>query len=256
MTLGRKSLTVECKDRAPTPELTVSAGYARALMDLAVSKGASALALAERCGINPDDLADQDNRIPFEKYVALMRTSKDLARDPALALHFGETVDLAEISIVGLIGRASQTMVEAFAQLQRYGRLVVEVDVGTAGRFQLVPGDGGIWLVDTRPNPNSFPGLSESGFASIVCGCARMIRDAGWVGELPTPKAVHFTHADPGYRAEYERIFRSPVVFESDKNAMLIDAKWLKSQTRAATALWLRRVERACRGAAQAIGKF
>ena len=227
MAPGGKGLTVECTDRVHRPELTVAAGYARALLDLAVSKGATAKTLAEKSGIDPNDLADQDNRIPFEKYVALMRAGKDLARDPALALHFGEIVDLSEISIVGLIGRASQTMVEAFAQLQRYGRLVVEVDVGTAGRFQLAPGDGGIWLVDTRPNPNDFPELSESGAASIVCGCARMIRDAGWVDEMPAPKAVHFTHADPGYRAEYERIFRTPVVFESDKNAILADEKWL-----------------------------
>jgi AraC-like DNA-binding protein len=226
MTPDGKSLTVESKGRAARPEFTVAAGYARALLDLAVSKGADAKTLAMRSGIDPDDLADQDNRIPFEKYVALMRAGKDLARDPALALHFGETVDLSEISIVGLIGRASQTMSEAFAQLQRYGRLVVEVDVGTAGRFQLARGDGGVWLVDTRPNPNDFPELTESGFASVVSGCTRMIRDSGWAGELPPPRAVHVTHADPGYRAEYERIFRTPVVFESDSNAMLVDEKW------------------------------
>ena len=36
-------------------------------------------------------------------------------------------------------------------------------------------------------------------------------------------KEVHVTHAAPSYRAEYERIFRAPTVFDSDKNALQID---------------------------------
>lgn len=215
---------------AKSPEVvtehTVAAGYARGLIDLAVSKGARAKALAERSGIDPENLADQDNRIPFARYVALMRAAKDLTNDPALALHFGAAIDMSEISIVGLIGRASQTMIEAFAQLNRYARLVVEVDVGSADRFRLTPGPGGFWLTDTRRNPNDFPELTESAFAHIICSCVRMIRDSGWTGERPSPKAVHVTHADPGYRAEYDRIFETPVFFESDRNAILIDARW------------------------------
>src|SRR5579871_5675768 len=106
------------------PELTVAAGLARGLIDLAMSKGASAAAMMERSGIIPDDLADQDTRIPFDKYVLLMRAGKALSNDPALALHYGETNDMARISVVGLLGHASETMLEAFAQLNRYGRLV------------------------------------------------------------------------------------------------------------------------------------
>ena len=92
------------------PELTIAAGSARALLELAVSKGASRKVLAERSRIDPAQLQDPDNRIPFAKYVALMRAGKELCNDPALALHFGEAFDFAEISIVGLIGRASETM--------------------------------------------------------------------------------------------------------------------------------------------------
>src|SRR5215472_16649921 len=71
-------------------EPTVAAGYARGLMELAVSKGASRRVLAQRSGIDPQELQDQDHRIPFAKYVALMEAGKELCHDPALALHFGE----------------------------------------------------------------------------------------------------------------------------------------------------------------------
>jgi hypothetical protein len=197
------------------PELTVAAGLARGLMELAVSKGASRKALAERSCIDPQDLLDQDRRIPFVKYVALMRAGKELCDDPALALHYGETNDLSQISIVGLLGYACETMLEAFAQLNRYGRLVVEFD-GGPGRFKLSHAKGGAWVVDTRQNANDFPELTESTFARMVCGPRRF-------GVPQLVKEVHVTHAEPTYRAEYNRIFQAPVVFRSEWNAMLVD---------------------------------
>ena len=40
-------------------------------------------------------------------------------------------------------------------------------------------------------------------------------------------KAIHVTHAEPAYRAEYDRIFQMPVVFESGENALLLsDDAW------------------------------
>jgi AraC-like DNA-binding protein len=197
------------------PELTVAAGLARGLMELAVSKGASQKALAERSCIDPQELLDQDRRIPFVKYVALMRAGKELCGDPALALHYGETNDLSQISIVGLLGYASETMLDAFAQLNRYGRLVVEFD-GGPDRFKLSHTKGGAWIVDTRQNANDFPELTESTFARMVCGPRHF-------GVPQLVKEVHVTHAEPTYRAEYDRIFQAPVVFRSEWNAMLVD---------------------------------
>jgi AraC-like DNA-binding protein len=206
------------------PELTIAAGTARALTELAASKGASRKALAERSGLSPAELQDPDNRIPFAKYVALMRAGKELCNDPALALHFGEAFDFADISIVGLIGRASETMAEGFAQFNRYARLAVEVEVdgaGCADRFRLERTAGQLSVVDARKNPDDFPEQTETTFARMVCTSRR------WFGDQQFIKAVHVTHAEPPYRAEYERIFQMPVVFGSDKNALLTDDAWL-----------------------------
>jgi AraC-like DNA-binding protein len=204
-------------------ELTVGAGFVRGLMRLAVSKGASEHDLAQRAEINPQDLLDQDKRIPFRKYVALMRAAKLACSDPALGLHYGEAVDVSEISIVGLLGRASETMVDAFAQLKRYARLIVEVEVVSTNaddRFAFSREGDQVWLVDTRMNPNDFPELTESAFAHIVCSTRHL-------GDTPFAKAVQVTHADPGYRAEYERIFQAPVAFDCPRNALRLDPTWL-----------------------------
>jgi len=64
-------------------ELTVAAGAVRALMEFAISRGAARDALAQRCRILPAELRDRDARVPFSKYVLLMRAGQELCRDPA-----------------------------------------------------------------------------------------------------------------------------------------------------------------------------
>src|ERR1700710_1699574 len=129
--------------RAPSTggaaERTVGAGFARGLLEFAVSKGANQAALLAQSGIDPAQCLDQDARIPFFRYVALMRAAKALSGDSALGLHYGEGVDIATVSVTGLIGQASETMGEAFVQLNRYVRLVVETDnEGDGDRFGMV----------------------------------------------------------------------------------------------------------------------
>lgn len=200
------------------PELTVAAGLARGLVDLAVARGADCSALLDRAGIDPADLADQDVRIPFDRYVALMRTAKALTGDPALALHYGETSQLSDISVVGLIGDASETMMEAFLQLGRYGRLVVEVD-GPSPRLQMEMRGPDAWLIDTRAHPNDFPELTESTFARLICGPRRF-------GVSQLARQVRVTHPAPDYRAEYDRIYGAPVTFDAAENAIQVDTVW------------------------------
>ncbi len=211
-------------------EPTVSAGYARALVDLAVDRGAAAEALFQRADIDPLSLVDQDNRLPFARFKALMRAAKSLTGDPALALRFGEASLFSQMSIVGLISETSETLAEGLAQLNRYGRLVIEVaGLGDADRFAVVRGEGectgAFWLEDRRPDPGDFPELTESTLTRFVCGVARQF------GGPPLARAVRVTHPEPAYRAEYDRIFQAPVTFDSDRNALLIDNAWTTRRT-------------------------
>jgi AraC-like DNA-binding protein len=201
-------------------EPSVAAGVTKRLFDLSVQRGASATALLAESNIAAADLDDHDNRIPLPKHIALLRAAKRLCGDPALALHHGDAVNLADVSVVGLIGYACETMLDAFVQLGRYSRLIMDLDLGSAERFALLPDESGLWLVDNRSNPNEYPELTEGTFAQIVNGTRRF-------GSTPFVKAVHVTHPDPGYRCEYERIFAAPITFESTRNALRIDPAWL-----------------------------
>jgi AraC-like DNA-binding protein len=197
---------------------TVGAGFARGLFELAVAKGADRGALAAAAGVELSALEDQDARIPFTTYVAIMRAGKALSGDRALGLHYGEQVDIAEVSIVGLLGQASKTPLEAFRQLNRYVPLIVETDLGAQTlRFGMTVERGSVWIIDNRTDPNAFHELSESAFAQLVCGRRRAAPES-----TPALRSVRFTHADPGYAAEYERIFQAPVMFGADRNAIEI----------------------------------
>jgi AraC-like DNA-binding protein len=220
MTERRKNL-ISARKAAQTR--TAGAGYARALLEFAVSRGAARDLLLARTELAECDLADTDDRVPFRKFVTLMRSAIELTRNPALALHFGELGNLTEYSIVGLIAESSKTMGHALVQLNRYGRLVVEVevDIGAKDRFEIVADNGEPWLVDTRMNPNDFPELTESTFARMVSHTRQFgLPDKHFV------KALEVTHARPAYHADYDRIFKAPVAFNATRNAMLIDMSW------------------------------
>lgn len=220
-------MTPGSRPRAETTEPTAAAGVARAWVDLAAAKGVGRRALLERCRLEQEALEDRDRRIPFSQLVTLIRTAKELSHEPALALHFGELVDCAEYSIVTMISRTCATVADALVQRNRYGRLLAEIDCDGPDRFVLEPSGRSVWLIDTRKNPDQIPELTESVFAVVACG-ARAMREA------PLLQAAHFTHEEPPYRAEYERVFRVPLVFRSRRNALLLDAAWLSQRLAAA----------------------
>jgi AraC-like DNA-binding protein len=202
-------------------ERTVAAGVALGLMHFAVSKGASQPELVVRSGIKPSNLRAADDRVPFSSYVALMKAGQELCNDPALALHFAAEVDLSGMSVLGLLTHASETMLGAFNQLNRYHRLVSESEqTGVHERFQHWSADRrNLWLVDTLECPKDFPESVEQSLGRLVCGPRRF-------HPAPFAKEIHFIHAPPPYYLEYERVLRSPVVFNSDKNALLIAKTW------------------------------
>lgn len=203
------------------PEATVSAGYAKALLEFAASRGALEQRLLARANIDAEALTDPDNRIAFARYVALMRAAKADTANPALALEFGAASDMRRFSVVGLIGHASANMREALIQLNRYGRLVVEVEGLVDGpRFQLTDRNGQRWMEDRRANPNDFIELTESTWSRFIVGTRRDFP------QLTYALAAQVTHSAPPYAGRYEDLWQVPVTFASHWNAIRSDPAW------------------------------
>ena len=80
------------------PNPTIAAGYPKAFLDFAVSRGADRQTLIARSHIHPDELLNQDNRIPLANYLALLNAGIELCNEPALSLLFGEAVKILSMA--------------------------------------------------------------------------------------------------------------------------------------------------------------
>src|SRR5262249_22152017 len=127
------------------PEATIGAGFARALLNFAHSKGADRSVLVQRAHLESTDLIDPDSRVPFASYMLLMKAAIELCNEPALALQFGESVRLKDISIAGHVGHR-ETAEKARDQANRFGRLAVDDPVDTSQCVELVTEESNVWL--------------------------------------------------------------------------------------------------------------
>lgn len=203
---------------------TVSAGYPKAFLGFAVSRGADRQTLLARSHIHPDELQNQDNRIPLANYLALLKAGIELCNEPALGLLFGEAVKLTDISIVGVIGQLAGNNEDGSRQLNRYSRLAFDEDDGDPSDLMEIVREGReVWLRSRSALYTENPVLTESAFARSACGVRTMLASMPDLPDRPFLKAFRFTHKEPGYRAEYDRIFGVPLFFESEMNAVLVD---------------------------------
>lgn len=208
-------------------EPTIATGFAEAFLRFAVARGADRQTLIEQSRLRPEDLTERDNRLPLATYLALMKAGIRLCDEPALALLFGAEVSLSDISILGVVGNAA-TAEEGLRQVNRYARLAIDGGDGeTAHRIEFVPEDGKVWFKFASTLFAGNPLLTESAFARCVCDGRKLAAATGGVTQCPSPKAIRFTHAEPSYRAEYDRIFGVPLVFGSSMNAILFGEELL-----------------------------
>lgn len=140
---------IERNAAASSAGASVSAGLAASLIDFVTGQGASRAEILARAQLTETRLADIDGRVELDRYLALIDAAKQTSANPALVLHWAEAVGMAEVSIVGLIMEASATMGDAFVQLQRYGRLAMEIDAwANEPRYELVERDGELLIVE------------------------------------------------------------------------------------------------------------
>lgn len=203
-------------------QASIAAGIVAGFIAFLGGRGLDGRTLAVAAGIDPQFLADPDARLPFERYATLLALARCASGDTGLSLRFGAEAGMADLSILGLIMEASATMGEAFAQMQRYGRLALAADPKLPPRFVLEDRQGRLYLIDRRPDPNSFPEMTEEAFAQLTCGPRRFL-------DRPHVRSVHVTHEAPPHAGLYEEIFACPIHFAAPFNALELDpgvASW------------------------------
>jgi AraC-like DNA-binding protein len=210
------------------PQPTIAAGYPRGLVEFACSNGAGRSELIARAGIDPEALEHQDNRVPVANYVRLFEAAAALTGIPAISLEYGKAVRMQEISVVGLICEACESVLDVPVQLNRYASLVVDEEHGEpATLMRGAARDGGVWIEGPSSLFSENSAIVEAEFARLVWNTRAMFANSPEFQKLRYPRVVHFTHKAPTYATEHERVFGAPVVFESDWNAIQIDPEFL-----------------------------
>jgi len=214
MTLADNCLTLP----RSRPRQSIAGSMVLGLIDYAAGKGADRAGLLALAGLSGAP-QDRDRRVPLDRYIAMHRAAEQQCGDPALAIHFAEDSNFADLSVVGLLGYASETMRDALDQLNRYGRLVTDLAIAGPARFVLTREADGLWLTDHRIDDPPFPELTESTFVRMVAGTRQF-------GSDPYASLAEVTHPDRGQGAELSRALGVPVRFGARRNALRVSEAW------------------------------
>ena len=220
-----RNVTAGVSDAHALHRGTVPASYVRALLDFAVERGVGRQDLVAASGLADALLSDDDDRIPLDACVRLMGAAVSASGDPAFALKFGETVRTEALGLAFLIAGVAGTVDAARAEFNRYDGLIGDDSRGGSDALAVVKDRRGLWL-EFRPSAyTAHVWLVEVAVAWCVRETRKML--ALHYARRPFPRAIHFTHGEPSYRDEYERILSAPLTFASDRNALLVDDDFL-----------------------------
>ncbi|MEL6683195.1 MAG: AraC family transcriptional regulator [Pseudomonadota bacterium] len=207
-------------------EQTMAAGFAASFANYAADHGANRDSLLADSGLTEDDLSDQDNRIPVASYQALIGAAIMQTGDTAMLLRHTLESRLETISVVGQIVHTSASLGHSIAQLNRYLHLMADVNLPAGvDRFELQHTDAGLWIVDHLIVPQEEYLRIESSFARFISEFRRSFPGATF--EI----GMEVTYPPPPHADQYPDLFRVPVQFNADRNALQLDPVWDSPET-------------------------
>lgn len=200
----------------------MAAGFLTALLDYTVLRGANRADLLAASGLSEAALADQDRRVPVASYQALIEAGIEATGDTALLLRHTLESRLETMSVVGQIVHTSASLAHSIEQLNRYLRLMAEVDIpGGRDRFELAQSGGEVWIVDHAVVEGAAYIALEASFARFISEFRRSFPGQAFALEMEV------TYPPPPHAHEYPELFRIPVTFEATRNALRIAPVWL-----------------------------
>jgi AraC-like DNA-binding protein len=198
--------------------MAVSVIFARGLVAEVQNRGLDPQELLRRADIDGELLNDLRATLTLEDSARLAMCAVDMTGDPGLGLTIGATAPENMLQIFGQLLLTESTIREAFATLNRFSSLFAEgpvwglVERGDVAMFTFVPaaqmGDPTRMAVDY---------------------CLAMTARIGqhFASQNATLREVHVQHARPSYAARYEEVFRCPVSFGQENNALLFPLEYV-----------------------------
>ena len=179
--------------------------------DVARFVGLDPLAMLKRARINPAMLGDPDGMLPRSAVNFLLTESAREANCISFGLMMAESRSLAHLGAISLVLRHQETVRGVIQSLSRYQHLMGDtISVTMEDR-----GDDIALVMGIAPGVGTIHRQGLELAMGILCRAIVTVSGERW-----HPKAVHFTHPAPGDPAVHNRVFRAPLVFNSDFNGM------------------------------------
>lgn len=169
------------------------------------------LASLSKLGIGLAEYADPDTRLALSDAIDLLNESIRITGDPALGLRAGELIEAGDFDALEYAARSCSNLREAIECLIRYVRLMIdaaEINLIVQGETSIVRYD----IVDTVPIP-------PAAIDFVIAALMNHMRQQTGGKELA--HEIHFTHAPTSYLDEYQRVFRTKVVFNAKHNQII-----------------------------------
>ncbi len=166
------------------------------------------LASLSKVGIRLAEYADPETRLPLADVVDLLNESIRITGDPALGLRAGELIEAGDFDVLECAARSCSNLRGAIDCLIRYARLMsdaAEVNLIVKGNTSIVRYD----IVDAVPIP---PAVNDYVITALINHMRQQ------TGGKELAHEIRFTHAPTSYLDEYQRVFRTKVVFNQKHN--------------------------------------
>jgi len=194
---------------------TTSAVSIIALFDILKDHGVSVEALEKKTGINRRKMDDPDARITMRQFLNLWQIAVDVTGDPAIGLHLRKNYGKSYMHFVIMIALNSENLLGAVNSWAQYDRLICDTD-----RVELFEEKDHYVFTYAAAYPEYENRWIPEHHFSYAIEYARKIS-----GEDINPVEVWYKHEDPGYKKEYEKIFRCPVYFGRSENMVRLTKK-------------------------------
>lgn len=199
--------------------LSVASFWLEYLLDAALHQGCDLSSELVRLGITDEQLESPQARVPLKAEHQLLLKALQCTKDPLFGLHMGERIRPRFMGELGYASMSSTNLRQAIDLMVPFQRVTTEF----AEAEVLRQGDHVTLLWHTTFNE---PMTTRHRVEAFFVGAVTFGR---WIsGTDENPVEVRFQHSMPDCGdAEYQRVFRCPVLFNQADNAVVLDQRLL-----------------------------
>jgi AraC-like DNA-binding protein len=198
---------------APEP-ITVSVTVLEQMFLYLASLHVDSDAFLRSIGLDPVEVRCPDTRLSIETYLQIQDAAAAYTRDPCFGLHMGEFAEAGSWSILGYLMMNCRSIREAFEKAGRYAHIIGNLIEGSVHiQFRKVK------LV--LFSPPYAPEMSRHCFEATISSFVRLMRTL--TGKPIGPSEVRFIYPRSESTAEYERVFRCPVLFGQKETSITVE---------------------------------